>query len=278
MSIKRKFKNFIKDIISYRRPVRNVTANITYSAPNERLKGKRIIITGGGRGLGAAMAEKFVSEGAEVLIAGRSEKTVKTTSERLGCKYLTIDVSKPDTFKDFILKADEMLGGANALVNNAGISLHEMTFFDVTPETFDAQVDTNLKGGFFLTQEFIRLIKSRGEGGTILITSSETGDTMDFRPYGFTKVAINSMVQGLAYLFKNDGIRINAVAPGITKTEMTNVATDGNLDAGDYASGRYYMPEEVAETAAFLLSDVSGCISGQIITCNNADTINARWK
>lgn len=101
---------------------------------------------------------------------------------------------------------------------------------------------------------------------------------MDFRPYGFTKVAVNSMVQGLAYLFRKEGIRINAVAPGITASDMTGIKTDGNLSSGNYATGRYYLPEEVAETACFLLSDASGCISGQILTCNNAQTINARWK
>lgn len=72
----------------------------------------------------------------------------------------------------------------------------------MTPETFDKQVNTNFKGAFFLTQEFVKLIKANNRKGTILFTSSETGDTMDFRPYGFTKAAVNSMVQGLAYLLQ----------------------------------------------------------------------------
>lgn len=259
-------------------PVKHVVAEITYLQPHGQLDGKKIIITGGGRGLGFAMAKKFKSEGAEVLIAGRSEKTLKASAEELGCKYLTLDVSQTESLKEFIQHADALLGGVNALVNNAGISLHENSFFDVTPETFDAQVDTNLKGSFFLTQEFIKLITSRNQGGTILFVSSETGDTMDFRPYGFTKAAVNSMVQGLAYLFRKDGIRINAVAPGITASDMTGISQNGNLAAEWYSTGRYYLPEEVAETACFLLSDASGCVSGQIITCNNAQTINARWK
>ena len=253
-------------------------ANISYLQPNQQLAGKKVIITGGGRGLGFSMAKKFIAEGADVLIAGRSEKTLKASAYELGCRYLTIDVSKPETFASFMQEADELLGGVNTIVNNAGISLHESTFFDVTPETFNAQVDTNLKGCFFLTQQFIKLIQSRKQSGNVLFVSSETGDTMDFRPYGFTKAAVNSMVQGLAYLFRKDGIRINAVAPGITVSDMTGVAQDGNLTAEWYSTGRYYLPEEVAETACFLLSEVSGCVSGQIITCNNAQTINARWK
>lgn len=275
-----RFKDYVKHIISFffHGESKKIIATVTYLQPNYLLGGKNIIITGGGRGLGFSMAKKFMAEGADVLIAGRNEKTLKVSAEEVGCKYLTLDVSKPETFANFMQKADEMLGGVNALVNNAGISLHENTFFDVTPETFNAQVDTNLKGCFFLTQEFIKLIQSRNQGGNILFVSSETGDTMDFRPYGFTKAAVNSMVQGLAYLFRKDGIRINGVAPGITASDMTGVKVDGNINAGEYATGRYYLPEEVAETACFLLSDSSGCVSGQIITCNNAQTINARWK
>ncbi len=277
MSIKQIIKRGLKFIFTGT-PVKNVRAEITYSEPDSKLKGKKIVITGGGRGLGAAMAEKFVAEKAEVLISGRNEETLKKTAEKLNCKYMVLDISKPENFSQFIQQADEMLGGINCLVNNAGISLHEKTFFDVTPETFDAQINTNFKGAFFLTQEFIKMIQEKHEKATILFTSSETGDTMDFRPYGFTKAAVNSMVQGLAYLFAKDGIRINAVAPGITASDMTGYSQDGNLYLGINATERVYLPAEVAETACFLLSDISGCISGQIIVCNNARTINARWK
>lgn len=259
-------------------PVKHLSAEISYLQPNGLLKGKKIIITGGGRGLGASMAEKFVKEGAEVLIAGRTENTVKETAERIGCKYLTLDVSKVETFADFIQQADELLDGINCLVNNAGISLHENTFFDVTPDTFDKQIDTNFKGVFFLTQEFIRKVKAEGRKANVLFVSSETGDTMDFRPYGFTKAAVNSMTQGLAYLFAKENIRINAVAPGVTASDMTGVSADGDIYLAYNHTERAYLPEEVAETACFLLSDASGCVSGQIITCNNAKTVNARWK
>ena len=259
-------------------PVKKTTAEITYLQPNGLLLGKKIIITGGGRGLGASMAEKFVKEGAEVLIVGRTEKTVQETAARLGCKYLTLDVSRVESFAGFIQQADELLGGANCLVNNAGISLHENTFFDVTPETFDAQIDTNFKGAYFLTQEFLRKAITNKRKANVLFISSETGDTMDFRPYGFTKAAVNSMTQGLAYLFAKDNVRINAVAPGVTASDMTGVKAEGDIYLAYNHTERAYLPEEVAETACFLLSDASGCVSGQIITCNNAKTVNARWK
>lgn len=274
-------KKYIKRALIYvfkGQGVKNISASISYLSPNNRLCEKKIIVTGGGRGLGFAMAKKFIAEGASVLIAGRNEETLRKSASEIGCQYLSLDVSNPDTFGSFMEQANKMLCGVNCIVNNAGISLHEKTFFDVTPETFDKQVDTNLKGGFFLTQKFVEILKKEHRTGTVLFTSSETGDTMDFRPYGFTKAAVNSMVQGLAYLFSKDGIRVNAVAPGVTTSDMTGFKADGNLYEPGSSVERVYLPEEVAETACFLLSDAAGCVSGQIITCNNAKTVNARWK
>lgn len=277
MSYKQYIKRGFKYVLNGT-PIQYITADISYLQPNGRLSGKKIIVTGGGKGLGAAMATKFVSEGALVLISGRNEETLKEKAEQIGCQYLTLDVQKTDSLDKFIHDADRILGGVDCLVNNAGISLHEPTFFDVTPDTFDAQIATNLRGGFFLTQSFTKLLLQEKRKGNVLFVSSETGETVDIRPYGFTKAAINSMVQGLACLFVKNGIRVNAVAPGITASDMTGLKTDGNLFLECNATNRVYLPEEVAETACFLLSDASGCISGQVVVCNNGRTINPRWK
>ena len=237
------------------------------------------MITGGGRGLGFAMAKKFVTEGAQVLIAGRNEQTLKQSAAEINCQYLTLDVQNTTSFKAFLDKADKMLGGINCLVNNAGISLHENGFLDVSPKQFDAQIDTNLKGCFFLTQAFIAKCNETHVEGTknILFTSSETSMTVDERPYGLTKAALNSLVQGLAYRYVNENFRINAVAPGVTISDMVGGDANGDLRFGNITH-RYYLPEEVAEVAAFLLSDASNCLNGQILVCNEGKTINARWK
>ncbi len=269
-------KKFERILRLFRKPV-ITKANITYLQPNGRLNGKKIVITGGGRGLGAAMAKRFVNEGASVLIAGRNLDTIKMTAEEIGCKCLPLDVSQVELFEKFIEDACQILGGVDVLVNNAGISLHEKTFFDVTSESFDLQMNTNLKGPFLLAQSLIKKWKENNTSGSILFVSSETGEMSDYRPYGFTKAAINSMVQGMAYLFAKDGIRVNAVAPGVTCSDMTGRKSD-DLTLKSNMLGRLYLPEEVAETACFLISDAAGCVSGQIITCNNGKTINARWK
>ena len=98
---------------------------------------------------------------------------------------------------------------------------------------------------------------------------------MDDLPYGIIKAAINSLTQGLSKLLIQNNIRINAIAPGITATDMTGRSKD-DLFAQHYSTGRYYLPEEVAEIASFLISDAAGCLSGQIIVCNNGKSINYR--
>lgn len=270
----------ISKLLMYFGFINQVTANITYNSPNQTLVGKKIIITGGGRGLGFAMAKKFKAEGAEVLIAGRNEKTLKDSAEKIGCKYLVLDVQNVASFKTFINQADKLLCGVNCLVNNAGISLHEPTFLDVSEEKFDSQFDTNLKGAFFLTQSFVEKIQNREPSITknVLFISSETSMTVDERPYGLTKVAINSLIQGLAYRYVNKGFRINGVAPGITVSDMTGHVGLDNISLSCNMTGRFYLPEEVAEVASFMLSDSSNCLNGQILVCNEGRTINARWK
>ena len=277
----KKISLYIKRLFKYvigGEPKKIITADIKYLSPANRLKDRKLVITGGSRGIGLAMARKFVEEGASVLITGRDADVLKAVSQEIGCEYLVLDLLDIDSFDGFLDNAEKKLGQIDGLVNNAGVSLHEKSFFDITKETFDLQIDTNFRGPLFLTQAFVRRLKERNLPGNILFVSSETGITMDIRPYGYTKAAINSMVQGLAYSLAKDGIRVNAVAPGITATEMTGFNQNENLYLKKNMTERVYLPGEVAETACFLLSDASSCISGQILVCNNGRTINSRVK
>ena len=259
------------------RPTTIVRAQVYNTQIGERLRDKRIVIIGGSGGIGKVMAKRFRDEGAKVLITGRNQEKLNQVASDLGCESLVLDVTHVDTFDEFLHQALAKLGGIDCLVNNAGISLHE-TFQGVTPEGFDQQIATNFKGPFFLSQKVLAYMEQQGIQGHVLFVSSETGETADIRPYGLTKAAVNILVQGLAYLYAKKGIRVNAIAPGITASEMTGFNADDNLYYPRNPNGRVYLPEEMAEVAAFLLSDVSNCISGQIITCNNGKTINARWK
>lgn len=278
MSIKSILKRSVKYIL-HGIPNKITYAQISYLSPNERLKGKKIIITGGGRGLGFAMAQRFANEGALVLIAGRNEKTLKEKSEILSCKYLQIDMEDVTSLPVFLRKAEQILEGIDCIVCNAGISLHEGNIRNVTVEQFNAQINTNLRGSYFLAQCFIKILEEKKQkNGNILFVSSERGIYVDDLPYGLTKAAINSLTQGLANRVINSEIRVNAIAPGVTASDMTGFNSENNLFCNFNITERVYLPEEVAETACFLLSDVSRCLSGQILVCNEGKSINAHWR
>lgn len=253
--------------------------NITYSTPTNRLIGKKVLITGGTRGIGLAIAKKIVSEGGEVVVTGRDEKALKQVAKELNCHYICSDILDFDKLENIIDIADNMLGGLNCLVNNAGISLHEGNIRNVSVEQYDKQFDTNLKSSYFLSKYFIQKVeKETRKGCNILFVSSERGTYVDDIPYGLTKNAINCLVKGLARRVICNDIRVNAVAPGITATELTGYNPDGNLFLESGMSKRVYYPEEIAEIAIFLLSDISNCLSGQILTCDEGKSINSYWK
>lgn len=259
-------------------PENHVTANIVIASPNERLKGRKIVVTGGSRGLGLAMAKKFLEEGADVLITGRNEEVLRRISVQINCAYLVLDVCDTKSFQSFIEEANVILGGIDSLVCNAGISLHEKDFFHVTEDGFEKQINTNLRSNVFLAQKFISLVLLQRIEANLLFISSEVGELADNRPYGWTKTSLNSLVRGLASNFAANGIRINAISPGITCSDMTGLNSNGDLYIPTNAIKRAYLPEEIAEVATFLLSDCAKCISGQVIVCNNGKTIYTREK
>lgn len=266
-------------------PEKHVAVNVDTVAPGSVLAGKRVAITGGGRGLGLAMARRFASEGAEVVVSGRNREALDAAAVEVGpvAHAVVYDVSDVSAAPAFLDACEAALGGTvDCLVSNAGVSLHEGRYDRVTPEGFDKAFDTNMRGAYFLAQEWLRR-KEAEEGhapAQLLIITSETGDQAYDIPYGMTKAAMNSFVRAASRRVYRQGIRVNAVAPGVTLTDMTKdyaEAPDGNLYR-DCASGRTFLPEEVAEVALFLLSDASACISGEVIHTNAGNHISIWWE
>ena len=261
-------------------PEYNTNVEIQVMKPMGLLKGRNIIVTGGGRGLGYYIAKKSIDEGAKVLITGRNEETLKAAIEKLGDKarYLVADVSKVKEIDSFLEKAKMCFQGEkiDSLVSNAGISLHEGDFRHVTEEDWDAQMNTNLKGNYFLVKKFVEYLEQQEDKrGNIVVITSERAKRPDDIPYGLTKVATSSFIQCIAQKVIAEGIRINGVGPGVTVSDMTGKSRD-HLHAECQAGKRFFVPEEVAEVVNFLLSDTSACISGEIITCNQCNHI-AIW-
>lgn len=272
--IKRGIRYIVKGI-----PQINITTQIVQKTPQEMFRNKKILITGGGSGLGFYIAKKCANEGAKVIIVGRNKEKLEEAIKELGTNtsYMIFDVQESEKSEEFMKEVFEKHGKIDCLINNAGISLHEKDFFNVTIDKFNKQIDTNLKGAYFLTQAYINLLQEKDQGNVIFI-SSERGAQCDYLPYGLTKVAINSLTEGLSRKYYKRGIRVNAVAPGITASNMTNIDKDSNLYCSYNASGRYFIPEEVAEVVAFLISDMSKCISGEVIYCDAGNHLNPWFK
>lgn len=251
-----------------------VKAEINISKSSGRLSGKHILITGGSKGIGFAIAQKCIAEGAIVLICGRNKESLVLAQQALGgekvCKMLSFDVSDIEGIPCFLKESYQALEGKiDCLVNNAGLSLHEKDFRAVTIKGFDKQFSVNYKGSYFLAQQYLLEQEKRNELSctNLLFISSERGSFHTDIPYGLTKAVINSLVGGLNNRLAKYGTRINALAPGVTVSEMTGRTAD-DLTYKSSPSGRVFLPEEMAEVAAFLLSDYSACISGEIINCD----------
>ena len=277
-------KNYIKRVATYL--IKGVPQNITnvevkVSNPNRCLKDRNIIITGGSRGLGFYIAQKSIQEGAKVLLTGRNEVTLKNAVNILGdaAKYIVFDASDINGIDVFIDKAVDIFHGEkiDSLVSNAGVSYHEGCFRNVTDHGWDAQMNTNLKGNFFLVKKFVEYLETfENKRGNIIVITSERAKRSDDIPYGLSKVATSSFIQAIAQQVIEEGIRINGVGPGVTASDMTGFKKGENMYAEWQSGKRIFMPEEVAEVVNFLLSDFSDCISGEIITCDQGRYIS-RW-
>lgn len=274
-----KIKRVIKYIL-YGIPTKHILkCNVVVSQSTKKLLGKNILITGGGRGLGFYIAQKCILEGANVVIVGRNEDVLKTASKELKCRYIAFDLSNISNISKMLNEAINMLDGRiDCLVNNAGISLHEKNMMEVTLETFDKQLDINLKAPYFLTQNFIKhCIDVQNKKASVVFVSSERGLYCDEIPYGLIKVAINSLTRGVARRHIRNGIRVNAIAPGITESDMTIADRTKNMACEYNCGGRFFLPEEVAETTAFILSDEASCINGEVIACDQGNYLRCDW-
>lgn len=272
-----------------------VSVSVVTVGADSILAGRKAVITGGSRGIGFAIAKKLHNCGADVLITGRNEASLREASKTIGnrCHWLVSNAADAENAEEFIADCSASLDGLDILVLNAGISLHEASFREVTCDTFDAQVAVNFRGVFFLARAFLLYAeKNNPADANILIISSETGDEFSERPYGLTKAAINSMVGGFSRRVCREDIRVNALSPGVTVTDMISVSGEaklssvGDLSSSDFAAGRLFLPEEVAEVACFLVSPAARCISGEVIHCNRGNHLpvsrylddSERWR
>lgn len=243
------------------------------------LEGKVAIVTGGTRGIGFEIVRKYLSNGAKVVLFGSRQETVDKALAKLKeenadwqadgmCPKLTdaSDVEKA------ILAVKEKYGKIDILVNNAGIS-QNTPLYNYTPEEFDKVMDLNVKALFYAILPTAKIMKEQG-GGCIINTSSMV--SLSGQPAGVgyptSKSAVNGMTFSLARELGKDNIRVNAVAPGVTKTDMVAALPQATVDAisAKIPLGRPGEPEEVADAFLYLASDMASYVTGEILSVDGA--------
>jgi glucose 1-dehydrogenase len=238
-----------------------------------RLAGKVAIVTGSSSGIGQSIAIRFASEGASVVVDyhGRSEgaNETKSRAEAAGGRAITVqaDVSVLADTQNLVDQAYHQLGRCDILVNNAGIE-KEAAFWDVTEADFDAVLNVNLKGAFFLTQAFVRRLRDIKQPGRIINISSVHEDMVfpNFSTYCVSKGGMRMLMRDLSVELGPLGITINNIAPGAISTPINTKLMDNKaqLDAllANIPLGRMGTPDDVAGLALFLASDDGAYTTG----------------
>ena len=248
---------------------------ITQISHGEILKGKRVLITGGTSGIGLALAKKCLSEGAVVVITGRSLERLENISKEISNKNLKVLEWNVKNISDIdvnIEKVISLIGGVEIVFNNAGI-YSDNKFLEVTEKEYDNILDTNLKSIFFISQKIAEYFKNNKVKGKIINTVSIRGYQSTREPYGISKWGLLGLTKGLAKELAKDGIIVNGIAPGITASGINGLDMKKDIFINSTLDGRVALPEEIAEIGCFLASDASNHIIGQVIVCDGGETL-----
>jgi NAD(P)-dependent dehydrogenase (short-subunit alcohol dehydrogenase family) len=241
----------------------------------ERLRGKVAIVTGCGRGIGRAVVERFVAEGAAVLGSQRTEGEGRELMDELArsgvpVAFAPADVRDPEAVARAVDHALERFGRVDVLVNNAAVGLLR-SIVDTTDEEYDEVMDTNVRGMFVWCRHVVPPMLDRGGGSVINIGSvASTVGFADDAAYCASKGAVLALTRQMAVDYSRRGIRVNCISPGFIETEQMRVYLESHADPPArraeldalHPIGRVGRPAEVAAVAAFLASDDASFVTG----------------
>ncbi len=245
----------------------------------ELLKGKVAMVTGGTRGIGYAIVKTYLENGASVALCGSRQETVDKALSQLKAEnpeYQVIglcpDLQSPAEVEAAIAKVKETFGKLDIMVNNAGISARD-SIYTYNPDDFINIMNLNVTAVFNCSQAAAKIMKEQG-GGSIINTSSMV--SLYGQPAGVgypaSKFAVNGMTKSLARELGRDNIRVNAVAPGVTRTDMVAALPEEMIKplVATIPLGRVGEPEEVANAFLYLASDLASYVTGEILSVDGA--------
>jgi len=240
------------------------------------LKEKRVLITGGASGIGAATAARFLEEGAQVCILDRDAKACEALRHQLPriSEAIIADVTDLMQVEAAFAEAVRAMGAVDVLINNAGVSIRH-NFLDITPEEWDKVIAVNLTGVFYVAQTAARHMWQRGAG--IILQTASTNGIMgypNYADYNATKAAVIELTKSMA-LELAPKVRVCAIAPGYVLTPMQRAEyTDAMLEEVNQKIPlrRHAKPEEIAALFAFLASDDAAYATGHVYTLDGGET------
>lgn len=241
------------------------------------LKGKTAIVTGGTRGIGFAIVKKYLENGANVALAGSRQESVEKTLKQLSAYEGRImgiwpDLCDPEAVAGDFAAVKERFGRVDILANNAGVS-SRTSLYEYTLEEFSKIMDVNVKAVFVCSQAAARIMKEQG-GGVIINTSSMVGEYGQPSGCGYpaSKFAVNGLTKSLARELAKDQIRVNAVAPGVTRTDMVAALPQEMVDriSAGIPLGRMGEPLDIANAYLYLASDLASYVTGITLRVDGA--------
>jgi 3-oxoacyl-[acyl-carrier protein] reductase len=238
-----------------------------------RFKGRVALVTGGGRGIGAATARLLAAEGAKVAVSDLDEAPAREVADPIGGLAIACDVSVRAEVEAMVELTAKELGGLDILVTCAGI-IRDNLLFKMTDEDWDAVIDTHLKGTFLCARAAQRLMVEKKYGKMVFLSSTSALGNRGQANYSAAKAGLQGMARTLAIELGPFNVNVNTVAPGFVETRMTRATAERmGMDFETFKLGaasqiplrRIGQPEDIANVIAFLCSDESGFVSGQTI-------------